>query len=315
MKNFLYIPVFFTAIVALSLSGADKTFAQCVVTGATPGGGEIVQCMDDDPDGITTTDSPDEVTVFPDATITRNVSSTISTLNGDDRVEIFGGTLSNTAAFDCVRASNGNDVIIMHDGLCTAGGDCLDGGDGDDVITMNGGMLDCGDEGFDAGNGNDVLTITGGRIEGSQGIRAGNGNDEIFVTNAVIDRTSNDPNDDCLDGNIDNDIIRLGTGVECTNGQINGASGFDTLVFEMEVPAGIINSICGQILTQDPGEGSITINGLFYDWENFELLVCDLQPLLILRPIPTLSQWGLIATAGVLGMVGLFAIRRRKAAA
>jgi IPTL-CTERM motif len=29
-------------------------------------------------------------------------------------------------------------------------------------------------------------------------------------------------------------------------------------------------------------------------------------------PIPTLSEWGLIAMAGVLGIVGLFAIRRRK---
>ena len=32
-------------------------------------------------------------------------------------------------------------------------------------------------------------------------------------------------------------------------------------------------------------------------------------------PIPTLSQWGLIAMAGVLGIVGLFAIRKRKVAA
>jgi Tol biopolymer transport system component len=33
------------------------------------------------------------------------------------------------------------------------------------------------------------------------------------------------------------------------------------------------------------------------------------------RNIPTLSEWGLIAMAGVLGIIGLFAIRRRKAAA
>jgi exosortase sorting signal-containing protein len=31
------------------------------------------------------------------------------------------------------------------------------------------------------------------------------------------------------------------------------------------------------------------------------------------RPIPTLSEWGLIAMAGVLGIIGLFAIRRKKA--
>ncbi len=33
------------------------------------------------------------------------------------------------------------------------------------------------------------------------------------------------------------------------------------------------------------------------------------------RPIPTLSEWGLLAMAGVLGIVGLLAVRRRKATA
>ena len=31
------------------------------------------------------------------------------------------------------------------------------------------------------------------------------------------------------------------------------------------------------------------------------------------RAIPTLSEWGLIAMAGILGIIGLIAIRRRKA--
>jgi len=35
----------------------------------------------------------------------------------------------------------------------------------------------------------------------------------------------------------------------------------------------------------------------------------------IVRPIPTLSEWGLLAMAGVLGMVGFIAVRRRKLAA
>ena len=34
------------------------------------------------------------------------------------------------------------------------------------------------------------------------------------------------------------------------------------------------------------------------------------------NPIPTLSEWGMIAAAGVLGMIGLyFVVRRRKATA
>jgi len=35
----------------------------------------------------------------------------------------------------------------------------------------------------------------------------------------------------------------------------------------------------------------------------------------LVRPIPTLSEWGLIAMAGVLGIIGLLAIRRRKVTA
>jgi len=34
----------------------------------------------------------------------------------------------------------------------------------------------------------------------------------------------------------------------------------------------------------------------------------------VIRPIPTISQWGLIAMAGVLGIIGFMAISRRKAA-
>jgi len=33
----------------------------------------------------------------------------------------------------------------------------------------------------------------------------------------------------------------------------------------------------------------------------------------ITRNVPTISQWGLIATAGVLGIIGLMVIRRKKA--
>ena len=33
----------------------------------------------------------------------------------------------------------------------------------------------------------------------------------------------------------------------------------------------------------------------------------------IIRPIPTLSEWGLIAMAGALGIVGFMVMRRRKA--
>jgi len=49
----------------------------------------------------------------------------------------------------------------------------------------------------------------------------------------------------------------------------------------------------------------------------YECFDVDCRPV-ILSPIPTLNEWGMITTAGVLGLlavIGLFVIRRRKAAA
>lgn len=45
---------------------------------------------------------------------------------------------------------------------------------------------------------------------------------------------------------------------------------------------------------------------------NFAIDNVTCEAILIARPIPTLSEWGLIAMAGVLGIIGLLAIRRRK---
>ena len=46
--------------------------------------------------------------------------------------------------------------------------------------------------------------------------------------------------------------------------------------------------------------------------------VCDDEPdpeVVIPTPIPTLSEWGLIAMAGILGIVGFMVIRRKKSTA
>ncbi len=57
---------------------------------------------------------------------------------------------------------------------------------------------------------------------------------------------------------------------------------------------------------QNIGDFDIDMKGLAFD--------CGI-PTGLARPIPTLSEWGLIAMAGVLGLVGFFAIRRRKVTA
>lgn len=85
-------------------------------------------------------------------------------------------------------------------------------------------------------------------------------------------------------------------------------------------PEGVI------VFTDEFGEGRVVVIGWDYcctppdtegpilDWfevANRAFEQCNFEEV---RPIPTLSEWGLIAMAGVLGIIGLLAIRRRKAA-
>ena len=133
----------------------------------------------------------------------------------------------------------------------------------------------------------------------------------ISISNAVVDGSIAESRH-AVDGGSDDDTIKLGTGAVIL-GLSTGGVGFDTLVFEMGVTETSIPSLCAQILSKDPSGDEITINGLFYEWIEFEVILCELVP--AARPIPTLSEWGLIAMAGVLGIIALLAIRGRKVTA
>jgi len=69
-----------------------------------------------------------------------------------------------------------------------------------------------------------------------------------------------------------------------------------------------------RILTVDPTTGDLTTIG-----DSGQGFVGDLAfveaGLLPQRPIPTLSEWGLIAMAAILGIVGFMVMRRRKVTA
>jgi len=62
------------------------------------------------------------------------------------------------------------------------------------------------------------------------------------------------------------------------------------------------------------GEEPVTLQLIPEDYFRCRQQLIDRCSLLA-RNIPTLSEWGLIATAGILGIAGLIAARRRKAAA
>jgi IPTL-CTERM motif len=77
----------------------------------------------------------------------------------------------------------------------------------------------------------------------------------------------------------------------------------------------IFGSLCGgcdnpdDILTVDPITGDVEFIGSTGQGSVSDLAFVPLPPTIV----PTLSEWGLIAMAGVLGIIGLIAIRRRKA--
>ena len=93
---------------------------------------------------------------------------------------------------------------------------------------------------------------------------------------------------------------------------------------QLVCPSNVIEQITDET-AGDSGDSSINADGtriaFFSDANinggnpdgNFEiyLAVCFDVP----RPIPTLSEWGLIAMAGILGIVGFMVIRRRKVTA
>ena len=91
------------------------------------------------------------------------------------------------------------------------------------------------------------------------------------------------------------------------------ARGETTTVTE-EVPPGWILDVDEEECT---GDADIFIfnepNGLRFNCESDNATVtCTFFNVKLPTNIPTLSEWGLIAMAGVLGIIGLLAIRRRK---
>jgi len=80
-----------------------------------------------------------------------------------------------------------------------------------------------------------------------------------------------------------------------------------------EIPLGW--QLDGIECTDVPGvEVTDTPNGVNIDCVSAGAISCNFTNSIPPRPIPTLSEWGLIAMAGVLGIIGLLALRRRKAA-
>ena len=75
---------------------------------------------------------------------------------------------------------------------------------------------------------------------------------------------------------------------------------------ELEEGPGCFNVRSSSCISRPPSIGPFV--GAFC---NERTGLCEVPP----EPIPTLSEWGLIAMAGILGIVGFMVIRRRKVTA
>lgn len=232
------------------------------------------------------TDSGNDKVTVTNADI--NGEGGISTSSGNDEINVTGSTIVATDGRG-IFAGNDEDIVNVSDTNITSTSDALDSGDDDDIVNVTRTTLfSSNNDALESGGGSDIVNISYSKITST--------GDE------AIDLFSRD------------DVLTIGNEVvlESLVEEINCGSGFDTIVFAMDVPEERLNFFSGQIALAGLPDGSITINGLFYEWENCELLVNELVGVRVTRPIPTLSQWGLIAMAGLIGIAGLLFYQRRR---
>lgn len=324
MKKLLYISVL---ALTVCLTYSQVTFAVC-------GGGPTVFTCDTNPPNP----DPDGVQQGGNANITINVlpGAGIDTVNGNggDAIEYGGGSNEITITNANISAQNDGIDAFMNLGLATihiegstmfSVQDVIDLGDvdGNIVNITNSNLTTNGAGGFSVLNGSnnhDAANISGSTLTGNDReiLNLRDGEDDVSLTNTTLIQL--DASEESINLEEDNDTLTIFNGVVFERQEggrefINCGPGFDTIVFAMDVPEEQLNKIGGEITLAGLPDGSITINGLLYDWEECESLVNELNGVQNLRPIPTLSEWGLIAMAGVLGIIGLLAIQRRKASA
>lgn len=288
------------------------------------------------------TQSGDDRVVVSGATLTSLSFNSIHTEAGMDEVVVNNSILT-SSNFNAIETDDGDDYVEFNGGIINCGGDCIKTEDGDDLIMVNtfgslpATIISTGENAIDSGMGNDQVTVIGATLQGNpnDGIFTTSGDDTVIVEDAIISSVNFHPIN-TSSGN-DNVIlrggelialspsglsIRLGSEDDTVSierqtsltGLMDGEDGIDTLIFALDFSS---LSECEAVKVQIPsltGDDSITIDGFNYSWINFEVfedrIICPGQKI-----IPTLSQWGLIAMAGVLGIAALLIIRRSRAAA
>ncbi len=342
MRNVLVLTVI-TLIISLSYS--DLSFARC-----EPNGPDMFVCNafppNPDPVGVQQNGNNNgvKVDVMPNGNIDTNNMIAIDLGNGANHVNVKSASV--TGQDRAITTGDGPDEIILHSAKVEGEGSTLFFNDGDDNIEIKDSMVTTtvGGVTISVGSGSDTAVISSSTVSTgpniSRAFTGGLGREDLTIMDSVITNSSTDvtvslgadddkvfvtrstitnvSNNFPLGGAAGDDELTIGTGavipggIDCDLEIDNVPRGFDTLIFAMEVPRSQIASFTQQIENAPTPDGSVTINGIFYLYRNCDQIVADLRAPEG-RPIPTLSEWGLIAMAGVLGIIAVVAIRRKKA--
>lgn len=185
---------------------------------------------------------------------------------------------------------------------------------------------------FGFGSDDPSIDALGTRIafESRSSINGGNpdGNREIYIfdtTTGVFTQITDAQGVDSRDPSISGDGMRIGFESFADLTGMNPDNSLEVFIYDSS------SETITQITKEPSGESgdpSLNFDGTLIAIESDaninggnpftgigQIWIATCFDPLTARNIPTLSEWGLIATAGVLGIVGLLAVRRRKATA
>ena len=329
--SYLYLKKLFYIVITsvlISISYSQLSLAVCSETGMTPGGGNIIDCPPPVQNtnistgtAVATTNFADRLNILSGGGVVINGGGVaVNTSNGDDIINVNGQIIHNNNNTALVVGNGSDSVFVNTGGIISSSTIAIGMVGGDNFVQLNGGTISGGirgsneadtvemvdglmtDDAVTLRDGDDIVRILGGTIEEGT-LFMGDGNDTVILSDGTF---LGEVGIDLDEGNdtltISNDFNILD--IECDEG-------FDTVTFAMEVEEGLFR-IARELAQADPSQGSITINGFTYEWFSCERIVDDLKGDRSPPVIPTLSQWGLISMAAILGIVGFMVIRRRQ---
>ena len=336
MRNTLFLIFFCTAI---CFSVSDIAFSRC-----EPNGPNQFECNslepNPDPNGVQemANNNGVQVHVLEDGNIDTVKFSAITLGNGQNYIDI--NSASVIGMNRAINVGTESDEIIINNSHLEGSGAVFFLDAGDDMLTITDSTIitSVGGVTIPVGEGNDTAVITGTTIMSGPGVSrsftGGPGMEDLTIINSTITNTSADAtvslgadddkvfvshstitnitDDFPMQGAAGDDQLTIGTaavipgGIDCDGDM---SVGFDTLIFAMAVPGNQIEALSDQIENLPTPDGSITINNIFYEYRNCDVIEADLS---IADPIPALSMWGILATAALLGLFACIVAKRSR---